>query len=146
MRECNDGFTSTRAPGVTLTNCERESFQPYASEITSGNRIADTSCAITPVIIPFCGFSSRVTNYTASESANESSKLCVPVANVLCVNEGHRYLSSLKYVEVLRNLPVRSLSLVLIGIVSKLLRYIMERSVTNDLTNFYFIVGYINIK
>jgi len=74
--------------GVTLTNCERESFQPYASEITSGNRIADTSCAISPVIIPFCGFSSRVTNYTASESASETArhcraKLCVPVANIL---------------------------------------------------------------
>lgn len=30
---------------LTLTNCKLQSLQSYVSEITSGNRIVDTSCA-----------------------------------------------------------------------------------------------------
>lgn len=68
---CYIRVSSARAPiwhWPIVSQLRATSFQSYASEITSGNRIVDTSCVTSQIIIPFCGFSSRVINYTVSNA------------------------------------------------------------------------------
>jgi len=144
MRECNDDFTSWvhvhRAWHWPIVSASRSSH-------THRKLLPATGSLIHPVRslwwLSHSAVFHRVLQITRLRKARTSPRSSVCRSLMFCVNEGHRYLSSLKYVEILRNLPVRSLSLVLIGIVSKLLCYIMERSVANDLKNFYFIMGYI---